>query len=120
SSTQNAPQKARPGRGDGRTAAEEKNRPPIDSVCFGEALEIGKQGAEGDQILESTTCRGDATAHSEHRVELPTACLIDSQRLALDFLVRPTHRRCTREVTSCVVEAMRRRGDFGVNKGGSK
>ena len=91
-------------------------RLPIDGVRLGEALEIGKHGAERHQIFEPTARRGDSATRSEHRVELHATCLIDRQRVALDCLARSAHQRGTREVASCIVEAMRCRSDLGLNK----
>ena len=52
----------------------------------------------------------------EHRIELDAARLIDRQQVALDRLERCAHLCGTRQVASCVAEAMRCRSDLGLNK----
>jgi hypothetical protein len=92
----------------------------IDRVSFGEALEVGKQGAERDQVFEPAARPGERAAGGEYGIGLHAAGLIDCQRLALDRRAGRTHLCGTREVAARVREAMRRRGDLGLDEGRSK
>src|SRR5215831_18523091 len=91
-------------------------RLPIDSVRFGKAFEIGKQGAERNQIFEPAARCSDPATRSEHRVELHATGLIDRQQLTFDSFARCARLRGTREMASCIVEAMDRRSDLGFDK----
>ena len=115
-SPQHAELKADPRQRERRNVVVRVKRLPIDGVRLGEALEIGKHGAERHQIFEPTARRGDSATRSEHRIELHATCLIDRQRVALDRLARSAHQRGAREVASCIVEAMHCRSDLGVNE----
>src|SRR5262249_14774775 len=68
------------------------------------------------QIFEPAARGGDSATRREYRIEIHATGLIDRQRMALDCLARSAHLRRTREVASCIVEAMHCRGDFGLNK----
>src|SRR5262249_50755935 len=91
-------------------------RLPIDSVRLGEALEIGEHGAERHQIFEATARRARPAARSKHRIEFHAAGLVDRQRVALDLLARSAHLRPSREMPSCIVEAMHGGSALGMHK----
>ena len=115
-SPQHAELKADPRQWERRDVVIRGKRLPIDSVRLGEALEIGKHGAERHQIFEPAARRGDSTTRSEHRIELHATGLIDRQRVALDGLARCAEKRRAREVASGIVEAMHGRRDLGLNE----
>src|SRR5262245_56324327 len=115
-SPQHAELKADPRQRKWRNVIVRGKRLLIDSVRLGEMLDISEQGAERYQIFEPAARGSDLASRREHRIEIHAAGLIDRQRMALDCLARSAHLRRTREVASCIVEAMHCRGDLSVNK----
>src|SRR5262249_51155324 len=86
---QHAELKAGPRQRERRYVVVRAKRPPVDGVRLVEAIEIGKYGAERDQIFEPAAVGGDSAPRSEHRIELDAACLIDRQEVALDGFAWP-------------------------------
>src|SRR6516165_12384242 len=77
---QHAELKADPRQWERRNVVVRGKRPLIDIVRLGEAIEIGKHGAERHEIFKPTACSSNSAASSKHCVELDAARLIDRQK----------------------------------------